>query len=544
MLAPETQKRIEEYVARLEQLKGIRAPHESSWNDATEYVLPNRGDFTISRGKGHTRTERIFDGTAPWANEQLASGLAGFLTNPTQRWFKLRFMDPKIDKRRDARKYLEAVENIMYDEVFNSPGTNFAPQSHELYMDIGAFGTSVMMIEDRPGKPINFQTFHLGNCYIAEDGSGIVDTVYRKVMKTNRQIFSRYKDKLSAQQIESMLKKPYEDTECLHIVEPNDDFTPTSGLNTKKKFVSTLILMDKEKAILEESGFDEFPYVVPRWQKTAEEVYGRGPASTAMPDIKMVNAMMKTIIKAGQKVVDPPLQVPDDGFMLPIRTSPAGLNFFRAGINDRIEEFGNKGRIDIGLDLLRNRHEHIMRVYHIDVLRLKEDGPQMTATEVLQRQEEKMRNISPMTGRMQSEYASPMVTRVYRLGAKRKMFPELPGDLANAPMKIEYSSQVARAQKATQLQNVTRLLEAFVPLVNIKPDLADKFNADGYFDWAHELLDAPTAVAMSKEDVKITRDARKQAQEAEQQKGDMERLAAGGLDVAKSQSLLQGNQNG
>ena len=536
--------RIDEYTKRLEGMKTSRGPYEAVWRDATKYVLPNRGDFTTGpTSKGHARTEYIYDGTAPWANEQLAAGLAGFLTSPTQRWFKLRFANDEIDKRRDARKYLENTENVMYEHIFNSPLTNFAPQSHELYLDIGAFGTSVMMIEDRAGKPINFQTFHLNNCWIAEDGSGQVDTVYRKILKTNREIVQKYKNKLSSQQLEAVMKKPFEEAECLHIVEPNDDFVPGSGVNTKMPWVSTLILMDKEKAILEESGFRDFPYVVPRWQKTAEETYGRGPSSTAMPDIKMANTMMKTIIKAGQKITDPPLQVPDDGFMLPIRTSPASLNYFRAGISDRIEEFGNKGRVDIGLDLLKNRHEHIMRVFHIDIMRMKEDGPEMTATEILQRQEEKMRNISPMTGRMQSEYASPMIQRVYRIGARRKMFPDLPSDLVDQAIKIEYSSPVARAQKATQLQNATRVLEAITPLISIKPELADKLAADGYFDWVHNLLDAPTSMAASNEEVSQVRDERKKAQEAAQQQESLMAASEGGLNVAKSQSLLNDTGN-
>jgi len=539
METPKTVKRIDEYIKRLEGLKGNRSPYEGVWRDATSYILPNRGDFTATRGKGFSRTDLIYDGTAPWANEQLAAGLAGFLTSPTERWFKLRFKDPEIDKRRDARQYLEAVEDIMYNDVFNAPNTNFAPQSHELYMDLGAFGTSVMMIEDRPGAPINFQTFHLGNCYIAEDGSGTVNTIYRMVTKTNRQLIDKYKDKLSTRQIDAAMKKPYEEVACLHIVEPNDEFIPDGAKAINKKYASILILMDKEKVILEESGFDMFPYVVPRWQKTAEEIYGRGPGGTAMPDIKMVNAMMKTIIRAGQKVTDPPLMVPDDGFMLPIRTTPAGLNFYRSGIQDRIEEFGNKGRIDIGLDLLQNRQEHIMRVYHVDVLRMKEEGPQMTATEVLQRREEKMRNIAPMTGRLQSEYTSPMIQRVYLICSRRKMFPELPFDLDNQEMKITYSSPVARAQRATQLQNVTRLLESFVPLINIKPELADKFDGDGYFDWAHELLDAPTSVATSADKLKEKREATKKAQEEAQGMEQGQAMAGAGLDVAKAQSLLQ-----
>ena len=53
--------------------------------------------------------------------------------------------------------------------------------------------------------------------------------------------------------------------------------------------------------------------------------------------IKMLNKMSEVTIRAAQKQVDPPLLVPDDGFMLPIRTVPGGLNFYRSGTRDRIE---------------------------------------------------------------------------------------------------------------------------------------------------------------------------------------------------------------
>ena len=43
---------------------------------------------------------------------------------------------------------------------------------------------------------------------------------------------------------------------------------------------------------------------------------------TALADIKMLNRMSEVTIRAAQKQVDPPLLVPDDGFMLPVRTIP------------------------------------------------------------------------------------------------------------------------------------------------------------------------------------------------------------------------------
>ena len=36
-------------------------------------------------------------------------------------------------------------------------------------------------------------------------------------------------------------------------------------------------------------GFKEFPFVVPRYLKASNEIYGRSPAMTALPDVKMLN---------------------------------------------------------------------------------------------------------------------------------------------------------------------------------------------------------------------------------------------------------------
>ena len=73
---------------------------------------------------------------------------------------------------------------------------------------------------------------------------------------------------------------------------------------------------------------------------------------TALPDVKMVNLMSKTIIQAAQKQIDPPLLVPDDGFILPVRTQPGGLNFYRAGSRDTITPLNTGANINIGLSLI------------------------------------------------------------------------------------------------------------------------------------------------------------------------------------------------
>ena len=502
-------------ITKQESLKSYRTPWENLWQDCGEYVNPNRGDFSTIRYRADTaRYDKIYDTTAPLANENLASGLQGFLTSPSQRWFSLSTFDDEINEEYQVKEWLNKTTNILYDRVFNIPESNFNSQAHELYLDLGSFGTAVMMVQDNPGSGISFRTFHLADCYIQENDSGFVDTLYRKYKRTGRQLMERFGDAVPEKIIKISQKDPYREFEVIHAVEPSETYGDPIKKPTKKAFKSCYVLLE-EKTLLEEGGFDEFPYMVPRWSKVAGEIYGRSPSMTSLPDIKMVNAMMKTIIKAAQKITDPPLLVPDDGFILPVRTVPGGLNFYRSGTQDRIEPLETRGRPDIGFDLLNNRREHIKAAFHVDWMQMPDQkgSPNMTATEVVARQEEKMRLMGPMIGRLQVEFLGPLIDRVFKIMMRKKQIPQPPGILEGQEMKILYTSPLARAQKSGQLMTITRLFESMVPLFQAKPDLLDNMNTDETFRYFHHLLDAPAKILNPEEKVQEERQQRQEQQE-------------------------------
>ena len=521
---------VTKIISKQESLKSFRTPWENLWQDCAEYVNPNRGDFSTLRYRGDTnRYEKIFDTTAPLANENLASGLHGFLTSPSQRWFVLKTFDDQLNRELPVKTWLDTVTNILYDRVFNIPETNFNSQAHELYLDLGSFGTGVMMVQDKAGAPISFRTYHLADCFIQENDAGVVDTLYRKYKRTGRQLIERFGKNVPENVIKISQKDPYREFDVIHAVEPSETYGMPIKKKTEKNYKSCYVLIE-EKALLEEGGFDEFPYMVPRWQKVAGEIYGRSPSMTCLPDIKMVNQMMKTVIKAAQKVTDPPLLVPDDGFILPVRTVPGGLNFYRSGTQDRIEPLQTNARLDIGLDIIQNRREHILQSYHVDWMQLPEGRNQkngnMTATEVVARQEEKMRLMGPMVGRLQVEFLGPLIDRVFQILSRRRLIPEAPSELEGMEMKIEYVSPIAKAQKSNQMFTITRLFESMAPLLQVKPELLDNMNVDETFRYFHHLLDAPPQILNEKEQVEQERQARQEAQqqmmEAEQAKMESE----------------------
>ena len=219
-------------------------------------------------------------------------------------------------------------------------------------------------------------------------------------------------------------KAPHEDAIILHSVYPNE--VKMGYDNSKNMDWVSCHVHEKTETLLKESGFREFPYVVPRYLKTSSnEIYGRSPAMNALPDTKMLNTMSKVSIKAAQKQIDPPLMVPDDGFILPIRTVPGGLNFYRSGTRDRIEPLNIGANNPLGLNMEQQRRDSIREVFYVNQLQLQQ-GPQMTATEVIQRNEEKMRLLGPVLGRLQSELLKPLIDRTFNILLRREQFiPEI-----------------------------------------------------------------------------------------------------------------------
>ena len=263
--------------------------------------------------------------------------------------------------------------------------------------------------------------------------------------------------------------------------------------------------------------FFEFPYIVSRWTKLTHEVYGRSPGMKALPDIKMINEVMKTTIRSAQKVVDPPLQAPDDGMVLPLRTAPGAINYYRAGTGDRIEPLQTGSRVDFGLQFIDNLQNKINKSYFIDQLQLGVDGPQMTATEVMQRTEERLRLLGPVLGRQHNEFLKPLVERVFNIAQRKGLLPDPPEQIAERAVSVQYSSMIARAQRASEAENINRVMQLVGPYFQINPDMADNIDFDEMFRYAANLYNLPQEIMVEQEELEEARQAKLEAMQAQQE---------------------------
>ena len=513
-------------MARFDRLKTGRQNWETHWQEVADYMQPRKADVTRTRSKGDKRTELIFDSSPIQAVELLAASLHGMLTNPSTPWFSLRYKDEGLDSDDEAKLWLEGVTDTMYT-AFNR--SNFQQEIFELYHDLITFGTAAMFIEEDQNDLLKFSTRHINEIYITENDKGRIDTVYRKFKITLRAAAQQFGNNLSEEARNKVEKDPFDEIDILHAVYPRQDFNPNKKDKQNMEFESVYVEY-KNGNELSVGGFVEFPFVVPRYLKASHEIYGRSPAMTALPDVKMLNEMSKTTIKAAQKQVDPPLLVPDDGFLLPVRTVPGGLNFYRSGTRDRIEPLNIGANNPLGLNMEEQRRTAIRNVFYVDQLLLQQ-GPQMTATEVIQRNEEKMRLLGPVLGRLQSELLKPMIDRCFAILLRNNQFAQAPEFLSGQDIEIEYVSPLAKAQKGTELSSITRAIEILGSLANVAP-VFDYINFDALVKHVADLVGVPQKVLKLQSQVNAEREAQAAQAEQQQQMMQMQQAAEAGGKIA------------
>jgi hypothetical protein len=463
----------QELISKLEALKAERSTWENHWQELTDYILPNRNDVTNTRSPGEKRNVQIVDSTAVQANQLLAGALHGLLTNPSAFWFEYTTGDPELDRQDDVRRWLQKAA-LKTHEILNN--SNFQTEIHEIYQDLGCIGTAALSIEEDEEKIVRFAARHISEIFVEESNLGVIDSVFRSFKWTARQVLQEFGDK-TPDEVKKMAEMNSTDKlEIIHAVYPRKEFSRKSGPESYA-FASDYLYVQK-KLYLARSGFREFPYAIPRWTKASGEVYGRSAGMAGLPDIKMINEMMKTVIRGAQKTVDPPVQMPDDGFIFPLIVTPGGVNYYRSGSNDRIEAFANDARIDFGFQVLESIRQRIRECFYVDQLQLAQ-GPQMTATEVMQRTEEKMRLMGPVLGRQHSELLRPLIDRVFAIMVRREQIPQpIPEVLSGKKIDVHYSSLIAKSQKMSEGQNLQRALQAAAPFIQIDPSTADNINGD------------------------------------------------------------------
>jgi hypothetical protein len=525
----------DDIIKRFDSLASLRGEWEHVWQLCSEYVLPRSGEF---RRQAH----RLFDDTAPLALGRFAAALEAVLTPRTRKWHVLVTGDPALDQDPEISRWLEWVRDAMFRARY-APEANFANQMTEAYLSLGVHGTACVFVDDELGQGLRYRNIPVHQLYLAEDGAGRVDTVFRCYKLTARQALAEFGEELPDSIITDAKDAGRQENEheFIHGVFPRRELDPRRRDSRNMPFASVHLARSARK-ILRESGYRSMPYVVSRFVLAPGEVYGRSPAMSVLGSIIQINAIQKTIIRAAEKMVDPPVLTADDDVLSGFSLKPAAI--IPGGISATGEQLIRplliEGKLPVGLEMIDDRRRVINEAYYLNLFQILVERPgEQTATEVVQRAQEKAQLLAPAMGRQQSELLRGIIVRELDIMIQGGVLVARPMpealEAAGAGVTPKYETEMTQALDSADGVAVMRFVQSLGTIAQMGPDAAGVLDLVDYDQAAQVLRRSFGAPAETMLPPQAVAALRKQKEEAQQVAAAMQQaqMAAGaGADFA------------
>ena len=428
-----------------------------------------------------------------------------------------------IANDRGAKLWFEMATNALFKHRYTAKA-NYASQQHEVYIGLGAFGTSIMFVDKHDLGGLRYQAVDLRELLFELNHQGITDTVYRKFTLTARQMEQRVAvgrwESLPDAVKKAADKSPETRYEVIHCIRPRAEVDKTKKDERGKRYASYYIAVEG-KHKLSEGGYDTLPYQVSRYVTGPGEIYGRSPAMLVLPSIKVLNEQKRTMLTQGHRAVAPVLLSHDDGIVDTFSMKPGAMNPGGVTAEGRaLVQALPVGNLAAGQELMDMERQVINDGFLVSLFQILVDTPTMTATEVLERAREKGALLSPTMGRQQSEMLAPMIERELDVLQKQGLLPPMPEIMieAKAGFEVEYDSPLSRAQRAEEASGWLRTLEAAIAYANTTQDLGvlDQFDSDVIYRQLAEINAVPSSWMRDPKAVQEIRASRAEQQQMQQ----------------------------
>ncbi|MCE9939779.1 portal protein [Serratia liquefaciens] len=523
---------------QLSQLITARSSYDSHWKELSDFILPNCGRFLTTDAGRNKRNTKVVDPTGGLASRTLESGMLSGITSPTRPWFSLNTPNKQLMDSWPVKMWLSQVVELMNDVMNKS---NWYQSLTVLYRYLGTFATGAISILEDDEDVIRTHVLPIGSYYISNSDRLQVDTVFRKFSMTCRQLVAKFGLENVSDSVKSAWDTGAYETwfEVVHAVLPNTN-RDTGKLNSKNKRYSSVYYEPGGSGdkLLSESGFDEMPILVPRWDINGEDAYGSScPGILALGGVKALQLQQKRKDQAIDKLVNPPMMAPSSMKNERLSLLPGDVTYYNGAgdtqgfkpvyeINPRISEL---------LESIQDGRQLTNECYFVPLFNMFSNinTRSMPIEAVNEMRDEKMLQIGPVLDRLNDELLDPAIDRIFNIMNRRGMLPPPPEELQGQPLRVEYTSVMAQAQKAVGIGSIERFV-GFIGNMTAAgfQQAADKLDVDQAIDAYGDMLGVPTTITKSDEQVQAEREQRSQQQQAAQSL----QMGTGAADIAKTLS--------
>ena len=520
----EPSERVKSILRRWRRAEMDKSSWNQHWEDLARVQLPSRQGFVTTINEGERLTDDLYDGTPMSAAIGLANAVGGMLRPDGEQWFYIRTDSDALNEAEESQVWLQDTERRLMRSL-NNPKSRFRQSSGEVDLMITVLGTGCQYIgESKDLNRLSCSSLHLKDVTIIFGDEGNPEGAFIVRNRPIRDLISRFGiDSLSdpvKQKLQGDLKFEVYDEKLrvLHAVLPRQESRAESLLARDLPYTDIWIEIDNQHEVYV-GGFHEFPFVCPRWDTTSGETYGRSPGMVALPDSDTLQAQGETFLVAGQRAADPPWAVPDDSSVTDINSIPGGLAYYSPEAAAAVR--GNPffpmmsgANIPLTREMQMDTREQIRIAFYKNVLNLPVEGPQMTATEVIQRKQEFIREMGPVFSRLESDYPAPQVERAFSLQLRAGGFAPVPRLLQGRNVRFEFESPITKIRQQVDAAAARLWVQELVALGAVRPEALHLINVEGYGRFVHSAARLPKSIIASPDEFanNVARDQQAAAQ--------------------------------
>jgi hypothetical protein len=492
---------------------------DSQWDEIAELIVPNSLRFQSIDTPGEKQMEKVFDSTPIASNARFAAAMQSMLTPATERWHKLVPVDATLEDTHEVRAWCDEANDVLFHMRYD-PRTMFGQAIAEAFVAFGAWGNAIINIEEKKGEHLVYRAGHPREYFYVENEWGSIDSTHRKFELTAEQAVGLFGTEVPDHIQQQATRMPDMRFEFLHVVSPNNRQTyQETGI--RLPFVSCYVSL-YGKRIVRKGGYRTFPNALARYSTNAGEVYGRGPGSTALPDVKMLNEAMKSHIRVAQRSAAPAWLLPEDSIMAALNFRSDALNWGGVDRQGRplVVPLETNAKIELTFEFLQDVRNRIEQIFHVDLFRILHEKPAgMTATEALIRDQEKGALLAPVGLRAQGEFIGPLIMRELDIALVAGQLPPLPDALLQrggvGAIKVMHQAPVNQFQKAQKGVSIQNYLSSAIALQPIAPDIVDGINFDEVNREMHDISGAPQKILRTPDEIRKIREDKQAAIDAQ-----------------------------
>ena len=528
---------IKELMQQSEQLFSKRGQLLSLWQTIADNFYPERADFTTVRNLGEEFASDLYSSYPLLARRDLGNSIGAMLRPTNKVWFHPRTENFDVLDQK-SKAWLEMAGGRMR-RAMNSSKSQFSRATKQGDHDFSAFGQCVIQVSlNKDADGMLYRCWHLRDVAWVENADGIADTVYRKWKPTAIELRQHFGDKISQKVKDALQKDPYKEINVHHCIKPSEEYVCCDGKKVKTPYVSIYYDVDHEH-IMEEVGLLSQEYVIPRWSTVSGSQYAYSPATVvALPDARLIQAMTRVLLEAGEKAVTPPMIAVQEAIRGDIAVYAGGITMVDMAYDERLGEVlrpltQDKSGLPMGLNMAADLRATIAEAFFLNKIALPPPGQDMTAFEVGHRVQEYIRQAMPLFEPMEMEYNAPICDKTFEIMLRRGGFGS-PHDIPKAlrEQEVEYTFE-SPLHDAIEREKGQRFMEAgqmIAQAMTLDPTAADLLDASTALRDVLEGIGVPAKWTRSADDVEQISAKRQQAQRTNETLAQMQQ----GANIAKT----------